>query len=85
MYTFLGVNIAIRRAGWVKLANRQAGYLSSLSLIRAGGAQRESCSARLSGYRRKGMHCPHKGIDQPNHQKFGLIFLLPLIPFPPSP
>ncbi|OZI78654.1 hypothetical protein CAL23_12585 [Bordetella genomosp. 6] len=34
------------RAGWVKLANRQAGYLSSLSLIRAGGTQRESCSAR---------------------------------------
>nr|SPS06566.1 conserved protein of unknown function [Candidatus Nitrotoga fabula] len=40
------------RAGWVKLANRQAGYLSSLSLIRAGGTQRESCPAGLIGYRR---------------------------------
>ncbi|ABS45595.1 hypothetical protein YpsIP31758_A0028 (plasmid) [Yersinia pseudotuberculosis IP 31758] len=36
----------------MKLANRQAGYLSSLSLIRASGTQWESCSARLAGYRR---------------------------------
>ena len=35
------------RAGCVKLANRRAGYLSSLSLIRACGTQRASCSARL--------------------------------------
>lgn len=32
----------------MKLANRQAGYLSSLSLIRAYGTQRATCSARLS-------------------------------------
>ncbi|PWF22993.1 hypothetical protein DD235_08260 [Corticimicrobacter populi] len=41
----------VTRARWVKLANRQAGYLSSLSLIRAGGTQRASCSARPASYR----------------------------------
>ena len=36
----------------MKLANRRAGYLSSLSLIRAGGAQRVILLCEAAGYRR---------------------------------
>ncbi|WP_293680947.1 hypothetical protein, partial [Thiolapillus sp.] len=36
VYTFRGVMNAVRRAGWAKLANRQADHLSSLYLIRTG-------------------------------------------------
>lgn len=41
-----------QRAGWVKLANRRGRLATSLHLIRAGGAQRSSCPAGLSGCRR---------------------------------
>lgn len=34
MWIFLGVSNGVSRARWVKLANRRAGHLSSLSLIR---------------------------------------------------
>lgn len=34
MWFFLGVSNGVSRARWVKLANRQAGHLSSLRLIR---------------------------------------------------
>ena len=47
-----GKNNAVRRAGCVKLANRRAGYLSSLPLIRAGGAQREILLCEAAGCRR---------------------------------
>ena len=43
-----GKNNAVRRAGCVKLANRRAGYLSSLPLIRAGVAQRGNPALRGS-------------------------------------
>jgi hypothetical protein len=48
----LGVATALTGAGYVKLANQQAGYLPSPSLIRTFGAQREILLCETNGYRR---------------------------------
>ena len=53
MHAFLHDYKAELRAGCVKLANRRAGYLSSLSLIRTRGAQRVILLCEAAGYRRR--------------------------------
>jgi hypothetical protein len=70
------------RAGYAKLANRQADFLPSLFLIRTYGAQRVFCSARPAGFRR---HIELKEkIKMNDHKnptrKHGLHFRVPVLP-----
>ncbi len=72
----------------MKLANQQAGYQSSLSLIRTFGAQRGSCSARQKYWAcylathalitaEKIMHCTKLAIAT----KFTLVIFMRQLPF----